>query len=350
MRRILVLGYYGFGNFGDELIFSAVQDELATVDCEAVFAVRQPSQYAPPTCPRHSLVDRHDSSAMRNALRVSDCVMLGGGGLIQDTTSWRSSLYYLGIPFLADTERKALISYAQGIGPIRRSWIRRLVGTVFDHMNLIDVRDVESRELLAMCGVRNPPIHVSCDAGLSYLIASHGPPVPLDHREPAIVACVNRRFGWTAEKTASFLDCLASHFAARVNLVVLFPSADLDFTREVQGRLLSTSDIAISPSPQDLLGLCDVAAMTVAGRYHMATVGVASRSPLISLAYDPKLLHLADSLGFEAISRDAPPEAAARLIIGRGVPSVAEGTLEQLGSIREERILRLRATLAERTP
>ncbi|MCX6085029.1 MAG: polysaccharide pyruvyl transferase family protein, partial [Caldiserica bacterium] len=118
MIRILVLGYYGFGNFGDELILSAVQDELTNINCEAVFAVNEPAQYASPDCCRHTFVDRHDLSAMRVALGTCDYVMLGGGGLIQDATSSRSSLYYLGIPLLGALRKKRILSYAQGVGPI----------------------------------------------------------------------------------------------------------------------------------------------------------------------------------------------------------------------------------------
>ena len=346
MKRILVLGYYGFGNFGDELILSAVQDELASIDCEAAFAVRRPAQYATPACARHTYVDRQDIGAMRDALRASDCVMLGGGGLIQDITSWRSSVYYLGIPFLAGAGRKSVISYAQGVGPVTRFWTRQAVHRIFDRMALIDVRDTESRDLLLACGVHKRNIHVSCDAGLSYLVALHRARFPQDRREPVIAACVNPRFGWTAEKTASFLDCLASHYAARVSLVVLFPAADLDFTREVQRRLLSSSDTIVSPNAQDLLRLCDSACMTVAGRYHMAVAGVASGSPMIALAYDPKLLHLADALGFEAVAPDASSETAVRLIVGGEIRPVAEDTAERLVAIRSERIQLLRTTLA----
>jgi len=350
MKRILVLGYYGFGNFGDELILSSVQDELAGVDCDAVFAVQRPAQYAAPACARHMYVDRQSLASMKDALRVCDCVMLGGGGLIQDATSWRSSVYYLGIPFLAISEQKPVVSYAQGIGPVTRFWTRQAVRRVFNRMILIDVRDRESRDLLLACGVTRGTIHVSCDAGLSFLVASHGAPLPQDHREPVIAACVNRRFGWTAEKTASFLDCLASHFAARVSLVVLFPAADLDFTAEVQQRLLSASETIVSPSAQDLLRVCDSACITVAGRYHMAVAGVASRSPTVALAYDPKLLHLADALGFQAVAPEAASEASVHLIVSTGMRPVAEDALEHLRSIRSERIQLLRTTLAEPAP
>lgn len=347
MKRMLVLGYYGFGNFGDELILSAVQDELASVDCEATFAVHQPAQYPSPPCARHTLVDRQDIASVMRALRTSDCVMLGGGGLVQDVTSWRSSVYYLGIPFLASAERKSVVSYAQGIGPIRRRWTRQAVRAVFGHMTLIDVRDTESRDLLLACGVHGQDIHVSCDAGLSYLVTLHASMVSRDRRQPTITACVNHRFGWTAEQTASFLDCCASHFSARVVLVALFPAADLEFTREVQRRLLSSSEIVVSPSVEALLQLCDTACMVVAGRYHMAAAGVASGSPMVALAYDPKVAHLADALGFDVITPGALPEAAARLVLGRNPRCVPEDAAERLVSLRGQRIQRLQMALAD---
>ncbi len=348
MTRILVLGYYGFGNFGDELILSAVQDELTSIECEAVFAVNKPGQYASPVCPRHTLVDRHDPTAMRAALRACDHVMLGGGGLIQDVTSWRSSLYYLGIPLLAALHKKAILSYALGVGPVRRLWICRLVRTVFGRMILIDVRDDASRDLLVNCGVRMQDICVSSDAARSYLVALRGEPVAVTRRTSQIVACVNERFGWTPEETASFLDCLGSQSSARLDLVVLFPSADLAFTRAVRDRLLTSSELIISPQPLALLGLCSSATLTVAGRYHMAVAAVAARSPLVALAYDPKVSQLADCCGFDAFQPGDSSQQVARRVHAGSISPVAEESIARLAQTRIARIARLKAVLERR--
>jgi polysaccharide pyruvyl transferase CsaB len=345
MTRILVLGYYGFGNFGDELILSAVQDELASVNCEAVFAVNQPGQYPSPVCPRHVLVDRHDLRAMRAAIRACDHVMLGGGGLIQDATSWRSSLYYLGIPLVASICKKGLISYAQGVGPVRRRWIRRLVSTVFGRMILIDVRDEASRDLLLACGIQTQAISVSSDAGLSYLVAQREATVFSPHGESRMVACVNARFGWTPEETASFLDCLGSQSSARLDLVVLFPCADLAFTRAVQGRLLTPSELIVSPEPLSLLDLCSSATLTVAGRYHMAVAAIAARSPVVALAYDAKVSQLAESCGFGAIKPGDSPQQAAQRVRAADISPVAEESVAVICGTRLDRVARLKAAL-----
>lgn len=349
MTRVLVLGYYGFGSFGDEIILEAVQDELTNIDCEAMFAVNKPDQYASPVYSRHSLVDRHDLSAMRAALRACDCVMLGGGGLIQDVTSWRSSLYYLGIPLLGMFHKKVLVSYAQGVGPIRRLWTRHLVRTVFGRMSLIDVRDDASRDLLVTCGIQTREIHVSSDAGLSYLTSRYRESLTVTGHESLIIACVNERFGWTPEETASFLDCIGSQLSARLHLVVLFPSADLIFTQAVRARLLTSSELTVSPEPVALVNLCSSATLTVAGRYHMAAVALAARSPLVALAYDPKVSQLAARYGFEALQPGGSPQQAARHVRATTILPVTEEPLAQLAQIRMNRIARLRTVLEQHT-
>jgi polysaccharide pyruvyl transferase CsaB len=350
MTRVLVLGYYGFGNFGDELILSAVQDELASVNCEAVFAVNEPGQYPSPICPRHALVDRHNLRAMRAAIRACDHVMLGGGGLIQDLTSWRSSLYYLGIPLVASICKKGVISYAQGIGPVRRRWIRRLVRAVFGRMILIDVRDDASRDLLLGCGIRPQAISVSSDAGLSYLVARREASDVSPHGESRIVACVNARFGWTPEETASFLDCLGSQSSARLDLVVLFKSADLAFTEAVRDRLLTPSELIVSPEPLPLLDLCSSATLTVAGRYHMAVAAIAARSPVVALAYDRKVSQLAESCGFGAIKPGDSPQQAARRVRATHISPVTEESIAAICGTRLDRVARLKAALERGSP
>ena len=88
-------------------------------------------------------------AAMRAALRTCDYVMLGGGGLIQDATSWRSSLYYLGIPLLAQHPQEGDHCPTHKVSaPSERHGFVAWSRTVFGRMVLIDVRDDASRDLL----------------------------------------------------------------------------------------------------------------------------------------------------------------------------------------------------------
>jgi len=345
MMRLVVLGYYGFGNFGDELILAAMQDELQAIDCEAVFVVSNPTQYKPMGNPRYSFVDRHDISAVERAVRRCDYVVLGGGGLIQDATSVRSSLYYLGIPLLATLYGKGLVSYAQGIGPVRRPPVRRLVRMVFRHMALIDVRDEASASLLRSCGLEKKEIAVSSDVGFSLLLAQRNGLSRVLSERPRIIAAVHARFGWTAEEAASFLDCLASQYSAQISLVVLFPSADAAYAHDMHSRLLTPSEVISSPTGQELIELCASATVTIAGRYHMVAAAVAARSPVVALAYDSKVSQLATFCGLTCINRGKSPQEAARQILNSPPTGADSQAVQQVLEARTARIDRLKKLL-----
>ncbi|MCE5193265.1 MAG: polysaccharide pyruvyl transferase family protein [Candidatus Cryosericum sp.] len=345
--RLVVLGYYGFGNFGDELILEAIQDELRTIQCEAIFVVNNPTQYKPVEGSRYSFVDRHDTGGVQRAVRRCDYIMLGGGGLIQDATTVRSSLYYLGIPLLARLYGKGLISYGQGIGPLKSPLIRWLVRMVFRRMVLIDVRDEASAHLLRSCGIDTKEISVSSDVGLSLLLAQRKNLSLVPPRRPRVLAAVNARFGWTAEEAASFLDCLASHYDAEIGLVVLFPSADETYTHEIQDRLLTPSEIIGFLTAQQLVELCASATVTVAGRYHMVAAGIASGSPVVALAYDSKVSQLATLCRLTCINPGTPPQEAARQALSSPQASADSQAVQHVLEARTARIERLRKLLEQ---
>ncbi len=111
-KPILLLGYYGFGNFGDEVSACAIRDALAkqghavTVVCANA---RKNSVRFGSKC-----VGRYRFRALK------DCraLILGGGSVLQDETSLRSFLYYAAWIALAKKRGLRVLLYANGIGPI----------------------------------------------------------------------------------------------------------------------------------------------------------------------------------------------------------------------------------------
>src|SRR5256712_6245074 len=107
----------------------------------------------------HRLHGVRAMSRITGALRAlpgADLFISGGGSLIQDVTSARSALYYLGLLGLATVLARATVVYAQGIGPLRRGWLRTLATGVLNRVTLITVRDEDSRRLLQELAVRRP--------------------------------------------------------------------------------------------------------------------------------------------------------------------------------------------------
>jgi polysaccharide pyruvyl transferase WcaK-like protein len=98
------------------------------------------------------------------------------------------------------------------------------------------------------------------------------------------------------------------------------------------------------------VGLCSSAVLTVAGRYHMAVAAVAARSPLVALAYDPKVSQLADSCGFDVLQPGNSPQQAGRRVRAASVSPVAEESIERISQTRTDRVARLKAVVERHNP
>ena len=121
MYRILISGYYGFNNIGDESILKAVVESLR-MDIDDV-EITVLSQNPTDTAERFSVtaVDRRSFKAIIPAIHNCDLLISGGGSLLQDVTSRKSILYYLLIMQFARIMRKPFFIYSylrRGSGPV----------------------------------------------------------------------------------------------------------------------------------------------------------------------------------------------------------------------------------------
>ncbi|NJK72248.1 MAG: hypothetical protein HC926_02450 [Synechococcaceae cyanobacterium SM2_3_60] len=91
MPQVVIVGYYGYGNAGDEALLGCL---LAALPPELTPLVLSGDPGA--TAQTHGVkaISRWDWRAIWVALAQSVGFIWGGGSLMQDRTSWRSPLYY----------------------------------------------------------------------------------------------------------------------------------------------------------------------------------------------------------------------------------------------------------------
>jgi len=128
--KVVISGYYGFGNVGDEAVLEALVSGLKKwfPACEITVLSALPQN--PSTQNNTRTIYRYDLIEIFRAIQRSDLLISGGGTLLQDVTSRRSLWYYLGIILLAKCLNKKVVILAQGFGPIRRKinqWLVRMV-------------------------------------------------------------------------------------------------------------------------------------------------------------------------------------------------------------------------------
>ena len=101
MYKILISGYYGFDNIGDESILNAVIKSIRArlPDCALTVLSHDPAG----TRKKYGVeaVDRMAPLESLRAVRRCDMLISGGGSLLQDVTSSKSLRYYLAIIRLA---------------------------------------------------------------------------------------------------------------------------------------------------------------------------------------------------------------------------------------------------------
>lgn len=153
MSRVLISGFYGFDNAGDEAVLAAMLQLFRERRPDLDLVVLSASPEATERLHGVQALPRMNRRVVADAISACDLFVSGGGSLLQDSTSARSAIYYLALIYMATRARKPVALYCQGIGPLRRPALRRLTRFVLNRTSLITVRDEESARELERLGV-----------------------------------------------------------------------------------------------------------------------------------------------------------------------------------------------------
>lgn len=185
IQRIVLSGYYGFDNSGDEAVLQSIlfaleaQGREQGIQIEPIVLSANPAR----TTEMYGVraVPRMKPGAVISALRESNGLISGGGSLLQDATSSRTIPYYLAILKLAQWLGKPTFIYSQGIGPVSRRMFWPWIRSTMNKCAYISVRDEESADLLTQMGVKRDRIEVTPDPVM-------GLPLRGDVQQPSAVA------------------------------------------------------------------------------------------------------------------------------------------------------------------
>ncbi|MGL5713087.1 MAG: polysaccharide pyruvyl transferase CsaB, partial [Paraclostridium sp.] len=151
--KVVISGYYGFDNLGDEAILKSIIMALkeANKNIEITVLSNNPTK----TEKNYNVksINRWNVGEIYKEIRNSDGLISGGGSLLQDVTSSRNVLYYTSIMGLANFLKKPVFIYAQGVGPIHKNINKQIVKYFLNKVKYISLRDEESFELVKNMGV-----------------------------------------------------------------------------------------------------------------------------------------------------------------------------------------------------
>ncbi|MFB3882549.1 MAG: polysaccharide pyruvyl transferase CsaB [Armatimonadota bacterium] len=307
--RFLVSGYYGFGNTGDEAILAGLIEGFRELCSEAELTVLSGNPDG--TMTEHGVVAvPRGLGSVRRHLPLCDAFIAGGGGLLQDVTSWRSPLYYLAAMRLARSARRPVAFIAQSIGPLRRSWVRALARKALSQAEVVAVRDAASAAALTELGLSRP---AEVTADLAFLLpppteaevsAARAKAGIADLTGPVAAIALRNRPGQERDAKAEAVGraavalCQALHL--RPLLIPMQPAQDTALAQAI--AVSSQAGQAIVSPPlraREMLALTAGCQLVIAMRLHALILGALSRVPLVAVSYDPKVDGLMEQLALE---------------------------------------------------
>lgn len=308
MSRILISGYYGFNNAGDDVVLYGIISSLKREQPNMSLSVlsNQPelttSLFGIPAHNRWSL------STIIRELKKSDLLVMGGGTLMQDVTSPRSVLYYLGIAMIAKMLGKPVVFYAQGFGPILKSFSRQMIKQVVNHVDIITVRDHESGEDFKACGVKKAPVFVTADPALTIHPDDIDPkrgkeliaPLFEDLSRPLVIFSVRN---WKTEENFKQVFAHAADYYRECGWNVLFlpmhfpsdiaPSEEIISLMKQPGATLINEHINF----HDIMSVLKHADYVVGMRLHSLILACMLHIPFLGISYDPKIDRFVERAG-----------------------------------------------------
>jgi polysaccharide pyruvyl transferase CsaB len=308
VSRFLFLGYFGFGNLGDEALLEAMvlglRQRVPDAEITAVTADPETTR----TDLDIGVVPRSPTRGVLRAIRACDTFVLGPGGLLQDTTSVRSVVYYCVLARLAVRWGKELYLVGHGVGPLRSRIGRWATKGVAQRARGITVRDAESLQTLRSL---SPSIEATLAADVALLLE---PDSGAGDRllEEAGLADDDNVVGvslrpWGADRHLPQLTEALGRVRRELGCRFLFLPFGGDGDRRLLmelGRLLNEGDpVAPLPlRPRTVLGLCGRLRGLVGMRLHSLVLAGLAGIPIAGIAYDPKIGAFLAEIGAEPVA------------------------------------------------
>lgn len=327
VNRILVAGYYGFDNGGDELILFSLLSELKRLNNRVEITVlsRNPSK----TGKHYKIksINRWNPLSVALAIFHTDLFVFGGGGLLQDLTSSWSIYYYLGLILLAKLFFKKVFLISQGVGPIRRRISRKATGIILGFVDLITVRDELSKfELgklngnLSVSIVPDPVFNLDrfafrSGAGIfspSPLSEGLGSP---SNEQPAIGVCLqglgkDERF---RERVRKICNELVRKIESKIIFIPFHKLEDLKISKDIIGNRTNDYQLFLWQDVEDLFEFYNKIDLILGMRLHSIILACLFEKPFVAISlpkthplYDPKVEGFLELLGYKAMDMAVP--------------------------------------------
>ena len=344
-KKVLICGYYGYGNSGDDLLLRIITENLhrQVPGIDISVLTKSPRQTAR-TCSVRGC-RRFNPFSLFAAVMRSNLLISGGGTLLADNTSSRSLFYYTFIIRLARALGKKVMVYGSGVGPVSTQRNRVRVLKALGCCDKITLRESSSLNEIAdyinETGYSNDILSkAEVTADPAFLMRL---PDPLWQKQIAArLGLINGRNYFAValrpwkdnaadieEQTAEAARVLFRRFGLSPVIIAMQASFDLPMAERIAELIPETKPVVVhgltAPETASIIGMCR---FSVGMRLHSIIYSAVAGVPSVCISYDPKVDALAKELELNVIS--------AETLTCEDIVAAAESVLDNRNQLAEK--------------
>jgi polysaccharide pyruvyl transferase CsaB len=283
-NKACLIGYYGAGNLGDELLLLATEELLYKCGWSVNFIIG----FFPGSSKE---VNKKNIIGILKAIFSSDALVFGGGSVLQDKSSILSLLYYCLVAIVFKLFGKKLIFLAQGLGPFQSDFSVIIAMFILGLADFVSVRDVDSQKFL--CGKK---INSILTQDLVFSLSAFPPLKSEQEKKTILISLRNDQLSASSfNQLLEQLKILAVKYSFKL---FALQREDVEILQRVKEEF-PKSQIYEIYNPETLKHnwsemLKDIE-FALCMRLHAAIICLKAGLPVIGLAYDPKVKSLCEA-------------------------------------------------------
>jgi len=321
---ISIMGWYGNDNAGDEAVLAGILEHLKSINSISTINVfsNKPGETADlhhvnglwtlPSSVFEALNSPYLWGFRRSylpgllALNKTDLCIIGGGGIIADHNPQLIDTWCGRIKSALSRSEKVCL-YGVGVEPLAHSSSKRKIQEIFPLLDLITVRDVESKGVLEECNISN--VYVTADPAFSLQLDVGTVKTNLGLKDK-IVLCPVHRFKNKDEELygnmhRDFVVNLQKEFPARrVVIGSMFP-ADAFLSKYLDDLPNFDGEVKLYKlHPNKIIQMFSQADSIVSTRLHGCILGIIANVSVCPIVYDIKVMSFASLYGIKNITTE----------------------------------------------
>ncbi len=335
MKKIVIHCATGIMNSGDEAILDVLVHGIGE-QCQ-ITVISLNAEYTKKMHQGIAVIDNKDPDWKR-VVDECDVFILGGGGLLQDTTTIYNVWRWLGKLKYAIKQKKKTMVFANSFEPIRYDINKFMMKKWLNKVDVITVRDAVSKDILEKLGVKN--VLLTADPVFSYekqLSSEKKYPekyitIAIRHwydTHPLIPVSICNKLGIRTkankEKYNNYVQKIADVVTwvnRELDMPVMFLSFCVNRDDKVANDILQRvenkeKNIVVNEmyiTPSEMMDYIGHSRLLIGMRLHSLIYACVEKTPMVILAYQEKVRGIAKELSLTDVCLDVDTFSAQDMI------------------------------------